>query len=152
MAVKVKSLVGLLQLPVAIIGGLLCLGAIATILTLPPSPEDEGFVRGLAVIFLFIIAWAGFVTAALGLAIPPADGIGVQFNSWQRRLFLAAAGLAILSAISPLIFWTVVTATGLSLGSIALAWLVTMGLALLSFVIGLGWRIAELVLPHIRSE
>lgn len=148
---NVRSFLGSLQLPVAGLGAIVCLGAIASIATLPPSPADEGFVRGLAVVALFVLAWVGFVLIAVGLAVPPGNGLGIRFTPWQRRLFGIAAGLALLSAVSPLAFWAVVAATGLSLGSAALAWVVVMGLAVAARLAGLGWRVGEAAVSRLAT-
>lgn len=147
---RVRALLGSLQLPVAGVGAVVFLGSVAALASLPPSPAGEGFVRGLAVLVLFVGAWAGFVVAALGLAIPPGeDGVGVRFSRGQRLLLLAAGGLALASAVAPLAFWAVVVAIGLAPGTAALAWFAVMGLAVVALLAGVGWRAAEGVAPRL---
>lgn len=149
---RTRAVLGSLQLPIAGLGGLLLVGAVAALLSMPPSPpESEGFVRGLAMLVLFVVAWAGFVIIAIGLAVPPRTGAGIRFNQWQRRLLILAAILSILSLLSPLLFWSVVATTGISLGSAALTWVVVMGLAVLSLITSVGWRIGEVMATHIRT-
>lgn len=146
----IKSMVGSLQLPIAGLGTILCVSALTTLMSLPPSPPGEGFVRGLALVVLFITAWAGFVIASLGLAIPPGDTVGIQFNRWQRRLFLLAGALAVLSAATPLVFWVIVGSTNFSLGSAGLAWVIVMGLAILSLGSSIVWRIGQAAFSHLN--
>lgn len=147
-----RGIIGSLQLPIAGLGGLLLVGALVSLLTMPPSPpESEGFVRGLAILVLFVAAWAGFVIIAIGLAIQPRTNTGIRFNQWQRRLFILAAILSVFSLLTPLIFWSVVATTGISLGSATLTWVVVMTLAILSLFTGLGWRISESITTRLRA-
>lgn len=147
---RVRAILGSLQLPVAGVGAVVFLGSVAAIASLPPSPEGEGFVRGLAVLVLFVGAWAGFVVTAFGLAIPPGeDGVGVQFSRGQRLLLLAAGGLGLASAVAPLVFWAVVVTVGLSPGTATLAWFALMGIAVVALLAGVGWRAAEAAAPRL---
>jgi hypothetical protein len=139
------------QLPIASFGALVCLGAIASVWSMPPA-EGDGFVTGLATLVLYVVAWIGFIVTCLGLAIPVSDGLGIQFNPWQRRLFLAAAVFGVLGVVSPLVFWPVVATTALSLDAVAMAWVGVMGLAVLSMVGGLGWRAVEAVTARARER
>lgn len=148
-----RSAIGSLQLPIAGLGGCLCVSAALALLSLPPSSDgSDGFLRGLAMLVVFVIAWAGFLITAIGLAIPPGPGIGIHFNRWQRRLFGITALLSVLSLVAPLVFWTVVATTGLSFGSAAMAWLGFMVLAGIAFVTSIGWRITQVIATHLRDR
>lgn len=147
-----RSKLGSLQLPVAG-GGLFVVAsgawALAALLA-SPSTHGDGFVEGLAALFLYVVVWAGFIAAGLGLAIPPGDGLGIQFTRWQRWLFLGSATLAFASAIVPFVLWTVVVQTGLSPGSTATVGLGLMALSILAFVGGLCWRVIDAI--RVRLE
>jgi hypothetical protein len=139
-----RSVLGSLQLPVAGLGVLLVVRSVVELQTLPQSPPgSDGFVEGLAVLFLFVIAWVGLVLVAVGLAIPPGDGVGVRFTRWQRRLFVAAAGLAVASVVLPLVLWSVVLASGLSPSTVVLVWFGLMAAAVIALVGGVGWRAGQ---------
>jgi len=133
-----KSLFGSLQLPVATVGALLVALSVGSILTMPsPPPESEGFVAGLAVLFLYFLAWVGFLVLSAGLAIPPGDGYGITFTRAQRGLFVTAAVAGLLSAVGPFVaFGLLLSRPSLMAG----AWLALMGLALTALTGGLVWR------------
>lgn len=143
---NLRSLLGSLQLPVAGVGFLLVAVSAVELLALPPSPPgSDGFVEGLAALLLFVAAWAGFFLAAVGLAIPPGDGFGVRFTRWQRRLFVAAAALAVASAAVPVVALTLVVTLGLPPSVVVLLWLGLMAAAVLALVGGVGWRVGQAV-------
>lgn len=141
---SLRSRLGGLQLPVAAVGLLVAALAIAQFLALEPAPPDgDGFVRGLAVLFLYVAGVAGFVVAALGFAVPPGDGFGIRFNRTQRRLLVGAALAAFGSLVAPLVAWPVMAATPLGFEGVVWSWVALTALAVLAFVGSLGWRAAE---------
>ncbi|MFB6095888.1 MAG: hypothetical protein ABEJ74_00680 [Haloferacaceae archaeon] len=136
-----RSLLGSLQLPIAGAGALVLALAVASTLALPPSPPDsEGFVRGLAFIVLYVLAWGGFVLLALGLAIPPGGGVGVDFTRGQRALFLLAALSGAGSVVVPFAAFALLYANPtqflLLVGALV-------AVAVLSLLGGLGWRAGQ---------
>jgi hypothetical protein len=136
-------MLGTLQLPVAGLGTLLVAFSIGSILTTSsPAPEGEGFVSGLAILFLYFLAWIGFLILSFGLSIPPGDGFGVTFNRYQRGLFIVAAGAGLLSAVGPFVaFGLLLSDTSLMVNSL----LALMGVALLSLLVGLLWRAIQAI-------
>lgn len=138
-----RALLGSLQIPVAALGGFLVIFSISLVLTMPsPPPESEGFVSGLAFIFLYFLAWVGVLVTSFGLAIPPGEGYGITFNRYQRGLFLLAGVAGVLSAVGPF------AAFGLIYSNPSLmvnAWLATMGVAVIALLSGLVWRGAQTV-------
>lgn len=146
---NVRSLLGSLQLPVAGLGAVLLVAALGSLLTLPPAPpESEGFVRGLAVLFLYFLAWSGFVVVALGLAIPPKGGYGISFNRYQRGLFVTAAVAAVGSAVGPFVLF------GLFYSNAELLVYSLLGLVLVavgSLAGGLLWRLGEAVRTRVGT-
>lgn len=135
---RLRSAVGALQLPVIGIGFLLLVFSIGQLLLLEPPPATgDGFVSGLAVLILYVLAWIGFVVMSIGFAIPPADGRGISFNRYQRALFITAAVSAVLSAIGPFIgFALLYSDPDLFVAS----WVALMGIAVIAFFGGLSWR------------
>ncbi|MDY6819896.1 MAG: hypothetical protein SVG88_14640 [Halobacteriales archaeon] len=150
---SLRSVLGSLQLPVAGIGVLLLVMSISQLLLMEsPLPESEGFVQGLAMFFLYIMAWVGLVLTAGGLAIPPGeDGFGIQFNRWQRRLFILAMLGAIGSALLPLVGmgWIFATAREGNGTLLLIAFAGPSGIAIVSLLAGLAWRAAEAIRPRI---
>lgn len=145
---KTRALLGSFQLPVAGVGAVLLTGAVGTILLLPPA-EGEGFVRGLAVLFLYVLAWSGFVVLSVGLAIPPSGGYGIQFGRRQRGLFVVAAIAAVGSAIGPFVaFRLFYTDTELLVYSL----LGLAGLAVIALSGGLLWRFGEVVRTRMETD
>lgn len=143
---------GFLQLPIAGFGLLGVALAVSQFLTLPPPPPDgDGFVEGLAVFFLYVIGFAGFVIAALGFAIPPGDHVGIRFNRWQRRLLVGAAVCALGSVVAPLAAWPVLASTSLGVDVVFGAWIGLSVVAVLALVGGLGWRAGEAVARRVRN-
>lgn len=133
-----RSALGSLQLPVAGTGAFLVVVSVGQILTMPsPPPESDGFVGGLAVLFLYFLAWVGFLVLSLGLAIPPGDGYGITFTRAQRVLFLLAAVAALVSAVGPFVAFGLIYSNPSLMVS---AWLAITGIALLALATGLGWR------------
>lgn len=55
----VRSLLGSLQLPVAVVGAVLVAGGVSQMAALTPVPERGGLPGGLALCFSYAIAWAG---------------------------------------------------------------------------------------------
>ena len=146
-----RSRLGVLQLPVAGFGLLVVGMAVNQLLTLPPSPPgSDGFVEGLALFFLAVFAWGGFVVAALGFAIPPGDNFGIRFGRWQRRLFVGAAACALGSVVAPLAAWWVLASTRFGVDVVFGAWIGLSVAAVVALVGGLGWRVAESVARRVR--
>ncbi|MFC7251238.1 hypothetical protein ACFQJ5_15540 [Halomicroarcula sp. GCM10025324] len=134
----VRSALGTLQLPVATLGLALLLVALVGIATMDPPPAgSDGFVGGLAVFFLYIVAWVGFLVLSLGLAIPPLGGYGLRFTRPQRGLFLLAGLAAFLSAVGPLVAFGLVFSNP---GAMVLTWLAITAVGILSLVGGVVWR------------
>ena len=138
---NLRAALGSLQLPIAGIGALLVAVAIGGIATMPsPPPGSEGFVSGLAALFLYFVGWVGFLIMSTGLAIPPGEGYGITFDRRQRWLFVTAAVAGFLSAIGPFV------AFGLLLSNPSLmvsAWLALMGVAIAALLLGIAWRIGQ---------
>lgn len=138
---KVRALLGSLQVPIAAIGLLGVAAAVGGIVTLDPPPAgSEGFLSGLAILFLYFLGWMGFLVLALGLAIPPGDGYGITFNRYQRGLFVVAAVGALASAVGPFVAFGLVYSNPSLLFN---SWLVITSVAVLSLVGGLVWRGVE---------
>lgn len=140
---QLRSWLGSLQLPVAGVGVALVVFAAGSIATIPEPPAgSDGFVGGLAVVFLSLIGWAGLVVAPLGLAIPPSGGYGVRFNRYQRGLFVASSAGWFLAGVIPLLgFGLLLRQPDLMVSSLlALATAAT-----LSLVAGLCWRGGEAI-------
>lgn len=146
-----RSLLGSLQLPIAGVGALVLVLSVATLLMIPPSPpESEGFVRGLAYIALYVIAWGGFVLFALGLAIPPgSDGFGIRFTRAQRALFAVAALAAVASGIGPFVAFALLYSNPSLFVNSLLALVV---IAVLSLLAGLGWRAGQAVRTRVQEQ
>lgn len=135
-----------LQLPVALAGAAVVAWAVAELATLPPPPPGgDGLPGGLAALFLYGVAWVGFVVCSVGLAIPSDGRRGVAFSRGQRRLFGAAAVAAVASAVLPVVgFGLLLAAVGADVAWLAvLGWLVPAAVAVLALLAGLGWRAAE---------
>ncbi|PSQ01744.1 hypothetical protein BRC92_10060 [Halobacteriales archaeon QS_4_69_31] len=133
-----RSILGSLQLPVATVGTLLVVVAVGSVATMPsPPPESEGVVAGLAVLFMYVLAWVGFLVTSLGLAIPPGDGYGVTFTRYQRGLFVLAAVAGLLSAVGPFVAFGLVYSNP---SLMTTAWLALASVAVLSLAAGLVWR------------
>lgn len=150
-----RSAVGSLQVPVAVVGGLLLVGALAQLAAMPePPPGQDDIPHGFAVLFLYAVVWIGFVVGSLGLAIPPGDGYGIRFNRYQRLLFLGAAGAAFASLLLPIVAfgWLFATTMGGNVELAVLAWFGPSALAVIALVGGLGWRAAEEIVPRVRPE
>lgn len=134
----VRSALGSLQLPIAALGLALVVFAVGGIVTMDPPPAgSEGFVGGLAVLFLYFLAWIGFLVLSAGLAIPPLNGYGLRFTRSQRGLFLLAALAALLSAVGPFVAFGLVYSNP---GAMVTAWVVVTGVGVLSLLSGLVWR------------
>ncbi|WP_132057597.1 hypothetical protein [Halorussus amylolyticus] len=143
---SLRSRLGVLQLPVTGVGFLGVAFAASQLSAIPPSPPDsDGFVEGLAVLLFFAVGFVGFVVAALGLAIPPGENVGIRFNRWQRRLFVGAAVAAVASLVVPFVAWPVLASTVFATEFSVLAWLVLSLAAVSALVAGLGWRAAQAV-------
>ncbi|MFC4550251.1 hypothetical protein, partial [Halorussus sp. GCM10023401] len=143
-----RSRLGVLQLPVAGVGVALLGSAVVRYATLPPSPPgSDGFVEGLALLFLYVVALVGLTTTALGLAIPPGDNVGVRFSRRQRGLFVASAAAAVGSVLAPLFALPVLAAPGVSpdasVSAVVWLWLGLLAAAVLALAAGLGWRALE---------
>jgi hypothetical protein len=150
---RLRSVLGSLQLPVAVFGFVVVGFALVGAWSVPPSPPDsEGFVEGLAYIVLYAIGICGFVTGSLGLAIPPGDGYGVQFNRWQRWLFVAAAATAVGSIAVPLFGFGLSIGATTSLSLFLSAWFGLSVVAVCALLGGLGWRTAEVLAPQVRER
>jgi len=134
---RVRALLGSLQIPVAAVGVALVLVSVGSVVTMDPPPEGEGFVAGLALVFLYFLAWVGFLVTSFGLAIPPGDGYGVTFNRYQRGLFVIAGVAGFLSAVGPFVLFGLLYSNPSLMGT---AWVATMGVAVLSLAAGLLWR------------
>lgn len=147
-----RSLLGSLQLPVAFAGGLAVAAAITGMAQVTPIPERGGLPGGLALIFLYVVAWGGVTLTALGLTIPPGDGVGIRFDRRQRALFALAAGCSVASGLLPLVVWRAFVATGGDATVIVVAWLAPAAVAVLSLVGGLGWRAAEAVAATVAAR
>ena len=102
-----------------------------------PPPESEGFVAGLAIVFLYFLGWIGFLVLSFGLAIPPGDGYGISFNRYQRGLFAFAGTAGVLSAVGPFIAFGLLLSHPSLMGT---AWVVIMSVALIALTVGLLWR------------
>lgn len=140
---NVRSLLGSLQLPIAAVGTVLVVFAVGQLVTMnPPPPGSEGFVHGLALIILYVLAWVGFVVLSMGLAIPPKDGYGIAFTRRQRGLFVTAAVAAVLSAVGPFVAFGLIYSNPTLLVS---AWLAVMSVAIIALAAGLIWRGAEAI-------
>ena len=134
----VRSALGSLQIPVAGLGLALIVFAVGGILNVePPPPGSDGFVGGLAVLFLYFLGWVGCLVLSVGLAIPPLNGYGLRFTRYQRGLFLLAALAAFLSAVGPFVLFGLVYSNP---GAMVVAWFVVTGIAVLSLLSGLVWR------------
>lgn len=140
---NVRSILGSLQIPVAVVGAaLVAVAVVGTVTMPPPPPESDGFVAGLATIALYVVGWIGVLVASLGLAIPPGEGRGITFTRRQRWLFVLAAMASIGSVVVPFV------AFGLLLSNPSLmvaGWLAIMGVAVLALFAGLGWRAAQAI-------
>lgn len=143
---NVRSMLGSLQIPVAVVGAALVAFAVVGVVTMPPPPpESDGFVSGLAAIALYVMGWVGFLVASLGLAIPPGEGYGVTFTRHQRWLFVIAAVAGVGSVVGPFV------AFGLFLSNPSLmvsGWIAIMGIAVLALLSGLGWRGVQAIRQH----
>ena len=143
-----RSALGSLQLPVAAIGALLVAFAVSGVLSLAsaPAPDGEGFVRGLAVVFLYVIGLLGFVVFALGLAIRPGEGRGVSFRRHQRQLLFAGAGATAAALLLPLVAFGVLYGAALEGGQLPLyLWGLLHVVGALSVGTALAWRGTEAI-------
>ncbi len=140
---NLRSVLGSLQLPVAALGALVAVGSFWQITELMPIPDQGGLPGGLALLFLYAFGVVGIAVCALGFAIPPGDGYGIQFQRRQRLLFGLSAVGAIGSAILPLLALPVAASAGPEQGLfwvIGLAWLGPLAVSLLSLAGALSWR------------
>ncbi|MFB6234656.1 MAG: hypothetical protein ABEH81_05305 [Halopenitus sp.] len=141
-ASSIQRVLGSLQLPVAGVGALFCLGAASTFGSLlGRTPPGDGFVHGGALLMTYVLTAGGFALFAMGLAIPPGPGVGVRFRRAQRILFVVAAGAAVASVILPLAAFPM--ALGGDATIVLVAWGVPTAVAILCVATGLGWRAAE---------
>lgn len=151
----VRSALGSLQLPIALGGALVLVWAVVQLATLPePQAGSDGFPQGLAVLFLYVLAWAGFTASAVGFAIPPGAGYGIRFTVRQRRLFAVAAVSAIVSAVLPFVAFGLLFAASME-GNwtvVLLAWGVPAVGAVVGYVGALGWRAGQAVVPRVRER
>lgn len=135
---NVRAMVGSLQIPIAVVGTLLIVFSVGAIVMIPsPPPGSEGFVSGLAFIFLYFLGWIGFLALSFGLAIPPGGGYGIRFNRYQRALFVLSGLAGILSAVGPFVAFGVLLSHPSLIGT---AWVAIMGVGLLALTAGLLWR------------
>ncbi len=143
---ELRSVVGSLQLPVAAVGALLAALAVDGLLSLPSTPDGEGFLQGLAVLFLYAVGLVGFVLFTLGLAIRPGDGYGVSFRRRQRRLLFAGAGATAGALLLPLVAFGLLYAAAMG-GSRApfYLWGLLHAVGVLSVGAALAWRGADAV-------
>lgn len=151
---NVRSVLGSLQLPVAAGGALVLAGALYAMATVPVAPaQSDGFVQGLAVLFLGALAYGGFVVLALGLAIPPMGGYGIRFSRAQRILFGAAAGLVLAGLVLPFVGFGLLYGAAMDGDAtpLLLLWVAPTLLGVLALVAGLLWRAAEAVGPRVRQ-
>lgn len=139
---RIRALLGSLQIPVAAVGAALVVFSVGSVVTMDPPPEGDGFVAGLAILFMYFLAWVGFLVTSFGLAIPPGDGYGVTFNRYQRGLFVVAGVAGVLSAVGPFVLFGLLYSNPTLMGT---TWVATMGVAVLSLAAGLCWRGVETV-------
>lgn len=140
---NLRSVLGSLQLPVAALGALVAVGSFWQITEILPIPDQGGLPGGLAMLFLYALGVVGIAVCALGFAIPPGDGFGIQFERRQRLLFGLSAAGAIGSILLPLLALPVALGAGpeQDLFWVAgLAWLGPLAISLLSLLGALGWR------------
>ena len=134
----VRSALGSLQLPVVAVGLALVVFAVGGIVSMDPPPAgSEGFVGGLAVLFLYFLAWVGFLVLSLGLAIPPLNGYGLRFTRAQRALFVLAGLAGLVSAVGPFVAFGLIYSNP---GLMVTAWVATVGVGILALLTGLVWR------------
>jgi hypothetical protein len=134
----VRSALGSLQLPVAAVGLALVVFAVGGIVSMDPPPAgSEGFVGGLAVLFLYFLAWVGFLVLSLGLAIPPLNGYGLRFTRAQRGLFVLAGVAGLVSAVGPFVAFGLIYSNP---NLLVTAWLAIVSVGILALLSGLVWR------------
>lgn len=135
----VRSLVGSLQLPITGLGALATVSAVGMLLSLE-TPARPDIPHGFAILFLYVLAWAGITVTSLGLAIPPGEGYGIRFRRGQRLLFVLAAVASVASAVVPFVALTLIY----SQPNVAVySWLGTITVAVLALVGGVGWRAVD---------
>lgn len=150
-----RSVLGSLQLPVAALGALVAVGSLWQITQLVPIPDRGGLPGGLALLFLYGIAVLGLTVCALGFAIPPGDGIGIEFERRQRYLFGLSALAAVGSVVLPLVTLPVVLGAGPGqnlLWLVAVAWLAPLAIAVLSLLGALCWRAGTAVYAYLEGH
>lgn len=138
-----RSALGSLQLPVAAFGALVAVGSFWQITEIMPIPDQGGLPGGLAMLFLYGLGVAGIAVCALGFAIPPGDGFGIDFSRRHRLLFVLSAAGAIGSAVLPLLALPIAFGGGPEqdlVWVLGLAWLGPLAISLLSLAGVLCWR------------
>jgi len=150
-----RSALGSLQLPVAAIGALVAVGSFWAISDIVPTPEQGGLPGGLAVLFLYGFGVVSLAVCALGFAIPPGDGFGVEFERRQRYLFGLSAAGALGSVVLPLLTLPVALGAGPEqdlLWLVAVAWVGPLATSVLSLLGGLTWRGASTAYVSLEGE
>jgi hypothetical protein len=138
-----RSVLGSLQLPVAVLGALVAVGSFWAITNIAPTPEQGGLPGGLAMLSLYVVGVGGIAVCALGFAIPPGDGVGIRFERRQRYLFGLAAVGAIGSVVIPLVTLPILLGAGPEydlLWLLGVVWIAPLAVSGLSLLCALGWR------------
>lgn len=150
---SLRAILGSMQLPVAGLG-LVVLGATWWwFRNLPPSPPgSDGFVEGLAGIFLLVFGLAGYALFVAGLLIPPGPGYGIQFTRKQRWLFAYALVVPVVGVVVFFSSIAMSAAVGGASEPLLTVFFVIVPTAPLAVVVGLGWKGGQVAVERYRNR
>jgi hypothetical protein len=136
------GILGLFQLPVAIVGAGLAVFGYRELVRLPSPGMGGLFGPAVALLALSLVVWAGLFLLPLGMLIPPTDGYGIEFNDSQRRWLMSTV---IAVVIGPFV--------GVGMAFVT-PWIVpqtltlSMCVALLPLLVTLLWRAGQILRSH----